>query len=289
MLQQVNCSKASFLSAAFINFSYQMSHTATPLPIQYACYFHRSRAGEQFIPEHILCYVISGKVEMIDLNHSEHFQTGDLYFCRRNQLAKFAKQPAENGEYRSISIYFDQDTLRNFSIEYGQKTNRPMQTPAFIGLGHLPVLVNFMETLKTYESLFSANESSALVAVKQKEALLLLLQLKPELRDVLFDFSEPGKIDLEAFMIKNFHFNVDLNRFAYLTGRSLSTFKRDFEKIFHLTPSKWLIQRRLKEAYYLMKELGKTPSDIYVDLGFEDLSHFSFAFKKQYGVAPSLV
>ena len=164
-----------------------------------------------------------------------------------------------------------------------------MQTPAFIGLGHLPVLVNFMETLKTYESLFSANESSALVAVKQKEALLLLLQLKPELRDVLFDFSEPGKIDLEAFMIKNFHFNVDLNRFAYLTGRSLSTFKRDFEKIFHLTPSKWLIQRRLKEAYYLMKELGKTPSDIYVDLGFEDLSHFSFAFKKQYGVAPSLV
>ena len=103
----------------------------------------------------------------------------------------------------------------------------------------------------------------------------------------MFDFNEPGKIDLEAFMKKNFHFNVEMKRFAYLTGRSLATFKRDFEKIFDMPPSRWLLQRRLQEAYYLIKEKGKTASDIYLDVGFEDLSHFSFAFKKIYGVAPS--
>ncbi|MGZ3946425.1 MAG: helix-turn-helix domain-containing protein, partial [Mucilaginibacter sp.] len=101
--------------------------------------------------------------------------------------------------------------------------------------------------------------------------------------------SEPGKIDLEAFMNKNFHFNVGLDRFAYLTGRSLATFKRDFEKLFSITPSRWLQQRRLQEAHYLIKEKGRTASDIYLDLGFEDLSHFSFAFKKLYGLAPSKV
>jgi AraC-like DNA-binding protein len=30
----------------------------------------------------------------------------------------------------------------------------------------------------------------------------------------------------------------------------------------------------------LIKEQRKTPSDVYVDVGFEDLSHFSFVFKK---------
>jgi AraC-like DNA-binding protein len=80
-----------------------------------------------------------------------------------------------------------------------------------------------------------------------------------------------------------------LNRFAYLTGRSLATFKRDFEKIFHTSPSKWLLQRRLKEAYYLIKEKGKKPVDVYVDVGFEDLSHFSFAFKNEFGQAPSKI
>ncbi|WP_295676526.1 helix-turn-helix domain-containing protein [uncultured Mucilaginibacter sp.] len=105
----------------------------------------------------------------------------------------------------------------------------------------------------------------------------------------MFDFSEPGKIDLEAFMNKNFHFNVEFNRFAYLTGRSLATLKRDFEKLFNTTPGRWLQHRRLQEAHYLIKEKGKAPSDVYIDVGFEDLSHLSFAFKKLYGLAPGRI
>jgi AraC-like DNA-binding protein len=112
------------------------------------------------------------------------------------------------------------------------------------------------------------------------------METKPELGDILFDFSEPGKIDLKAFMNNNFHFKVDLQRFAYLTGRSLSTFKRDFEKIFSTTPNKWLQQKRLEEARYLLSR-GKTVSDVYIEVGFENLSHFSFAFKKAFGKAPS--
>lgn len=88
-------------------------------------------------------------------------------------------------------------------------------------------------------------------------------------------------------MNKNFHFNVQLKRFAYLIGRSLATFMRDFEKIFHVSPSRWLLQKRLGEAYYQIKEQGKPASEVYLELGFEDLSHFSYAFKKQYGTPPS--
>jgi len=145
-----------------------------------------------------------------------------------------------------------------------------------------------MESLQPYEQIYQPGNEH-LLSLKLKESIMILLKANPELQDILFDFSEPGKIDLEAFMNKNFHFNVELKRFAYLTGRSLATFKRDFEKIFYLSPSRWLQQRRLQEAYYLIKEKGSAPSDVYLDVGFEDLSHFSFAFKKQYGIAPSRV
>lgn len=87
-------------------------------------------------------------------------------------------------------------------------------------------------------------------------------------------------------MIKNYKFNVNLERFAFLTGRSLSAFKRDFEKTFNDTPSRWLIQKRLDEAWFLLNKKNKKASDIYLDLGFEDLSHFSFAFKKRFGHSP---
>ena len=97
----------------------------------------------------------------------------------------------------------------------------------------------------------------------------------------------PQKVDLEEFMNRNYKFNVSVDRFAYLTGRSLSAFKRDFKQIFNDTPNRWLIRRRLQEAYFLIEKASKRPTEIYLDLGFETLSHFSFTFKKQYGHTPT--
>ena len=254
--------------------------------IAYSCYFTRNREGEQFVPEHVFSYQISGVLTMINAENQYVFNEGDFRFIRRNHLVKFIKQPPPNGEFKSVSVYLDQETLRNFSMEYGYKATGHYEGEAIINLKRDGLCKSFMQSIIPYHQ----NDivmSDKLQDLKLREAILILLQTQPELKDVLFDFSEPGKIDLEGFMEKNFHFNVQLKRFAYLTGRSLATFKRDFEKIFSNTPSRWLQQRRLEEAHYLIKEQGKAPSDVYLELGFEDLSHFSFAFKNKYGVAPS--
>jgi AraC-like DNA-binding protein len=257
-------------------------------PIAYSCYTTRSRGGEHFIPEHIFGYQVSGTMVMNDGSKEYISEPGSFRFGRRNHLTKFIKLPPEGGEFRSFSVQFDQPFLRNFSMEAGYRSEKHVNGNAVIGLKPGPLYKSYFDSLSPYMQL-DGGEDAGLITLKLKEAILLLLKSDPGLKDILFDFSEPGKIDLEAFMNKNFHFNVDLNRFAYLTGRSLATFKRDFEKLFDLTPSRWLQQRRLQEAYYLIKRKGKTASDIYLDLGFEDLSHFSFAFKKQFGAAPTKI
>jgi len=257
-------------------------------PIVYSCYHSRSWQGEQFIPEYIFSYMVSGSMINNDGVKSYVFKEGSFKLSKRNRLNKFIKQPPENGDFKMLSVYLDQQTLRNFSLEYGYKSNIHIEGDPVVELKPHPLLTNYIESLKPYEQL-TQPENKLLLNIKQKELLLILLQTNPELKDVLFDFNEPGKIDLEAFMNKNYHFNVRLERFAYLTGRSLATFKRDFEKLFHTSPSKWLTEKRLQEAHYQIKEQGKAPSDIYLDLGFENLSHFSFAFKKMFGIAPSRV
>ena len=90
-------------------------------------------------------------------------------------------------------------------------------------------------------------------------------------------------------MLENFDKSLSIEDYACLTGRSVSTFKRDFEKIFNLSPNRWLQKKRLNDAYYLLAEKGWKSSDVYLEVGFKDLSHFSFAFKKAYGMAPSRV
>ncbi|RZJ85701.1 MAG: AraC family transcriptional regulator, partial [Chryseobacterium sp.] len=93
--------------------------------------------------------------------------------------------------------------------------------------------------------------------------------------------------DLEKFMLNNFHFNVPLEKFAQLTGRSLAGFKRDFQKAFDLPPRQWLLSKRLDTAKFLIESKHQKPTAIYLDLGFESLSHFSHSFKKKFGFIPS--
>ena len=123
--------------------------------------------------------------------------------------------------------------------------------------------------------------------LKVKEGIKLLLLALPSLRNFLFDYAEPYKIDLEKFMLNNFQFNVPIEKFAQLTGRSLAGFKRDFQKAFDLPPRQWLLSKRLDAAKFLIENKHQRPSVIYLELGFESLSHFSHSFKKKYGLIPS--
>jgi len=255
--------------------------------ILFSCYAQKSSEGEQFIAEHVFGYMLAGSSDNYVGGKTYHFKDGDFRFFRKNQLTKYVKYPPPGGgEYRSISVRMDQDTLKAISAEMGIQADEPYTGEGSLLLQPNELLKNYINSLTPYLD-GHTDISKVLTTHKVKEAIMILLETAPELKNVLFDFSEPGKIDLEAYMTENYKFNVDISRFAYLTGRSLATFKRDFERIFHTSPNRWLQQQRLKDAYYLIKEKGQKISDVYMEVGFKDLSHFSFAFKKAYGVTPS--
>ena len=88
-------------------------------------------------------------------------------------------------------------------------------------------------------------------------------------------------------MEANFREDLTLEEFASYTGRSLAAFKRDFAKISPLTPEKWLLEKRLDFAHKLLTEEHKMVSDVYLEAGFRNRTHFSTAFRKRYGVTPA--
>ena len=49
------------------------------------------------------------------------------------------------------------------------------------------------------------------------------------------------------------------------------------------------MSRRLEEARRLIEEEKERPLDVYLRVGFKNLSHFSTAYKRQYGYPPSAV
>jgi AraC-like DNA-binding protein len=256
--------------------------------ILYSCVDQKQRGNEQFVPEHALGYIISGETHLITNDGLKIFKAGSLGLVRRNQLVKSLKVPPPGGEFKSLNIFIDQDFLRRYSIEHkidpvGKYTGDYMKI-----LPPDPFLKGYFDSLVPYVD-HPEQLKSVLGELKTNEAVQLLLRHDPNLKDFLFDFSEPYKIDLEAYMNQHYMYNVPSVQFARLTGRSLASFKRDFEKIFSTSPGQWLQQKRLSEAYYQIKEKGRKPSDVYMDVGFENLSHFSYTFKRTFGVAPSML
>ena len=249
------------------------------------CFISPTPSNEQFIPNHTFMYLVAGSMIIYDGSKEYHIKRGDYGIGRRNYLSRYTKQ-TDNGDFRKIYIVFEQDFLKEFNETFKHEAIHKASNEAIIRLQKGKLIDNFVQSLLPY---FNENGliDGDFLNIKRTELLLVLLKTNPALADVFFDFSAPEKIDLERFMNQHYKFNVSIERFAYLTGRSLSAFKRDFEKVFKATPSHWLVQKRLEEAHYLLCKKGKKPSDIYLDLGFENFSHFSFAFKKLYGHPPT--
>ena len=250
-----------------------------------SCYIGPQISPEQFIPEHFFLYLGKGSMIGFDGTKELTLNAGDYCMACKNHLARYNKQKDED-QFEKVVIIFDELFLREFKQKHAVANIIPKPHDAFIALKSHELIPNFIVSLMPYYS-WGGQIDDTFANVKREELLLILIKTNPEIVSVLFDFGIPEKIDLEAYMNRNYKFNVTLERFAYLTGRSLSSFKRDFKQIFKDSPSRWLTRRRLQEAHFLMQKKGIKPIDFYLDLGFEDLSHFSFAFKKEFGYPPT--
>lgn len=262
-----------------------MQETSQQHNILYSCVGETHLEHDPFVYEHALALSVSGIAEFYSGNTVIAYPEGTLCLVRKNQLLKILKKPVNGKPFASITIFLNQETLKKYSEEHKVKADGLYMGESNVLLEKDVFMKGYFDSLMPY-FLQPEQLTPTLAHLKTTEAIELLLR-NPVLKNFLFDFSEPHKIDLEAYMNKHFSYNVPLAQFAKLTGRSLSTFKRDFTKLYNITPEKWLQKRRLEQAHFLLLQKNKRPSDIYLELGFETLSHFSYAFKKQFGQAPT--
>ena len=253
--------------------------------IKLSCYEDKLFKTEVVFEHHMLVWFISGETKIIQAARNYLFKAGDIFLIPRNQLATIINYPKDGLSHKSVVMHLSIDRLRAFYADLTVKP-KPFETGQIRSFNKHPLLESCLASLIPYFDLQEKFPEN-IAALKITEAVSVLREIDKDIDNVLANFDEPHKIDLPGFMEKNFMFNLPLERFGYLTGRSLTTFKRDFHKIYNVTPQRWLTQKRLDLAYYQLAENKKKPVDVYLETGFENLSHFSFAFKKQIGVTPT--
>lgn len=233
---------------------------------------------------HMLVWFLSGETKIVQSDATYYFKTGDILLIPRNQLATIINYPKDRQPHKTVVMHLTTTRLRGFYSKIEVST-KPLASPQVLCYNNHPLLQSCLSSLVPYFELSEIPEEIA--SLKITEAVSILRSIDKKIDNVLANFEEPGKVDLIDFMERNFIFNLSLEKFSYLTGRSLTTFKRDFKKAFSSTPQRWLTQKRLELAHYRLTQSKLKPIDVCYEVGFENLSHFSFAFKKQFGYSPT--
>ena len=229
---------------------------------------HRSR-------EYAINYVYSGEMVLDNGEEQIHVAKGECVFIPRDHHITLYKKPCNGERYCGIFLSFTRNFLREMYAQggpYKVPAHTPKLDPAVI---KLPKTAEFTSLFSSLLPFFDpeVKPQGDFMHLKMQEGLLALLHIDKRFAPTLFDFNEPWKIDILDFLDKNYMYEFTQEDLAHSD----------------LTPEKWLIRKRLEVAYSLMKEGGRKIADVYAQVGFKNQSHFSAAFKRQYGVSPTAV
>lgn len=241
-----------------------------------------------WVEHHLITYVISGKKDWITPNKTFKLTAGDALFIRKGVYT--TKQYLEN-DYCVILFFINDAFIKRFIDE-----NESYQKVQRDNAEHNQIFkINSNESFNILiESIFNYLKKGDeiprnLVEIKFKELLfnLVLNTRNKAILDFFNSIPESQKASIENIMLKNFQYNLKIEDFAKLCGKSLSTFKREFKDYFNTTPGKWLINKRLDYAQSLLIGTNLTISQVGYDSGFKNNSHFIQAFKTKNKLTPS--
>lgn len=229
-------------------------------------------------------FVLSGRKEIFHTSHRTTVSAGEVTLIPQGN-SLIAERSFDDTNYISLVGFFP----TSFAVDFIKRRNIPPSPVAAPG-GQL----KFQQTMyiKDYVGSICTHitngitVSENLVLHKMEELLLILMENQHEQFMNLFQkgLEQNGSL-LKNIVENNLMQNLTLEELAFLAHKSLSSFKRDFEKAYNISPGKYIRERKLELALIELSQ-GKSPSQLYLDYGYESLSNFIHAFKKKFGYTP---
>lgn len=256
-----------------------------------ATYRIATAAGKRtsFITEHTLIFVLHGHKFLHFEDHTHTTEAGHLVLLKRGIYAMSEFVP-DGLNYEALLLCFTDDFVKKFLHTHQLTTTHSPATAA-----HLVVPVNdLLNGFKTQFMGYFGKQLQGLDSILQlklQELMLLLLagpqgqQVKAFFQSIAF--GQP--LDIDFIVRKHLFQPLSLEELAKLSGRSLASFKRDFQQQYNSAPKKWINEQRLEHARLLLLHSHKNVSEVALECGFENSPHFIKIFKQKFGVTPSKV
>ncbi|AXT52570.1 AraC family transcriptional regulator [Aquimarina sp. BL5] len=150
------------------------------------------------------------------------------------------------------------------------------------------VISRFIESLEFYfQNPVLINND--LLELKIKELVLLLIQSENvcSIQELISDLYSTRSVHIKKVIELHHYSNLSLDELAKLCNLSLSSFKREFKKVFNDSPNNYITDQKLKRAKELLSITEMPVGEIAFGVGFNDPLYFTRIFKKKVGKSPT--
>jgi len=238
---------------------------------------------------HSVVYVLSGKKKWITPE--------DEYLVKENQSIFVRKGAFKNQQYFEEGFCVLMFFMRDSFIKRCVEEDISRETIGLKKINHPDFVyrISVSESLNAvYNSFFSYLKkdekiSQKILELKFREMLLNICtdRTNEDIKNVCYTLSQNVNGTIEKIMEEQFMYNLKVDEFARLCGKSLSSFKREFKELYKTSPGKWLLEKRLHMASNLILNTSFTIQQICYDCGFESDSHFIRSFKNHFNMTPN--
>ena len=194
--------------------------------------------------------------------------------------------------YSCLLFFFSQKNIKDFLLKYGHlfnpnDLNKAAASSPYFLIKKDNFIIHFINSI---QQIYGLNQtiSQKILELKFEEIMLYLADKYGQsffvyLHSLLINERE---LSFKMVIEKNLYTSLNIDEVAFLCNMSLSTFKRKFLQLYQESPGKWFQLKRLNKAKKLLLNNEATPSEIYMDFGYDSLSNFSTAFKNEFGYSP---
>ena len=242
--------------------------------------------GTFFLEQHLLYVVLGGEVKLTCGKQTCVVRKNEMVLLRRAHSVSYEKQgDKKTGLFESLLFAITDELISDFLTQ--QHITIPQMTEE-LGVKVSPMsdrLVAYCWSLSPYFN-DPSQTNPGLLRLKVMELLYNVMDCSKNIFRQMLQLRQPLKTDIHRVVEENYTSPISLEELAYLSGRSLSSFKRDFQSIYGETPAKWIREKRLSKARQMLQASQMSVADVAYSLGFENPTHFSRIFKQRYGSSP---
>ena len=245
--------------------------------------------GTMYLEQHLLLIVLEGSVVLTYGKQEYKVGKNEMILLKKATELQYHKfgNPENDTIYDSLMFSINDGLLKSFLSTSEIKVSKP---EGEIKTGVYPMnecLVAFAQSMKPYFFDYSVVHPGQL-RLKIMELLYDVAECNRNMFLQILQLHEPVRTDIRNVVEQHYASPVSVSELAYLSGRSLSSFKRDFQNIYNVAPATWIREKRLEKAKDMVETTALSISDICYSLGFENVSHFSRIYKEFHGQAPSV-